>query len=915
MKFQRIRNFLLLMAPVALLWACSNKKDGTSYRIYHNMTAHYNGYFNADELVAKGVGTIEASYKEDYDKILPIFIYGDEEAAKASYPDMEKAITKCEKVIGKHTIKDDSNKGKKKPKFNKWIDENYMVVGRAYFYKRNYFKAADIFQYVNRKFKSPETTVSTNSWLARTYIFQEEFGKAIQALTRAENDAENEEVSDKLKAEYHLVYADVLLRQKKLEKAAEEMEKAIPLISKKKDRARPNFILAQIYQQLDRSSDALTKYETTIHSRPVYELEFHARINKALSYSRTGGTSGEIQKQLFKMLRDDKNVDYVDQIYYALGDIAWEEQRRTDAIDFYEKSISTNKNNPKQKAKAFLRLADLYFDERQYASAQQYYDSTLTTIDATHERFKIIQIRAESLTELVASLNAIALNDSLKLLCALSPQERNKKLEELSQQIAQEKEAQRLEDEKRKAEAIKNAAVSGITGTFWAYNETLKVKGKTNFIDYWGERPLKDDWRLQSRLANSFGPGEEAEGIAGVENADSLSTEIEDKYKAPTADQLKSQLPCDDPAKMNAMLKGAAEGYYNAGVIYKEKLDDVDNAVSTWEEFLANMDSSDFHPTTYYQLFRTWLAKETSKGYVKNPFCSTCNSKYWGDEIKSRYPGSDWAMLVDNPGYLDIQDMKNHLEDSTYQIAYSQYTNRNYEKSKSLCDSIISTEAQNHLLCKYKLLRAVCVGYSDAQYGVKENYQAELNAVVQSCGGTDEGKRAQELIAAINSSGSSSENNNEIRTDESTGNTIPLPSDSAQTIINENPPIIETSGPYKIDLKAEHYFALILPVKDSDINKTKTSVADFNTTFFNSAQLKVTNNLLDKDNHLVLVKSFKKMDEAVNYVSIFKIDKEKLSEINQAEYRSFLISKQNYITLFKNKDIDQYMDFYMQNYQ
>ncbi len=913
MKFRHSTQFLLTCAIVFLLWACSNKKDGTSYRVFHNMTAHYNGYFNADELVDKGVVKIEKSHKEDYDVILPVFVYGTEEIAKASYPDMEKAIAKCEKVINKHTIKDDSKKSKKRPEFNKWIDENYMVIGRAYFYKRNYAKAADVFQYVNRKFKKPETTVSTNSWLARTYVQQEEYGKAIQALTRAENDAEDKEVSEDLRAEYHLVFADVLLHQKKLEKAAEELERAIPLINKKRDRARPNFILAQIYQQLERSSDALVGYETTIHSRPVYELEFHARINKALAYSRTGGTSEQIQKELYKMLRDDKNLDYRDKIYYALGDIAWEEQRRTDAIDFYEKSILYNNDNPKQKAKAFLRLADLYFDERQYAAAQLYYDSTLTTIDATHERFEIVKLRAESLTELVANLNAIALNDSLSIICALTPKEREKKLQDLAEELARQKENERIEDE-RKAEAAKlEAQTSGITGTFWAYNEPLKEKGKANFTDYWGERPLKDDWRLQSRLAQSFGPGEEDENGGSTSTPeDSLGTAIDDKYKAPTAEELGADLPCDDPAKMQKIHADAAEGYYNAAVIYKEKLDDDDNAISTWEELLANMDSSDYHPTTYYQLFRTWLAKETSKGYVKNPFCESCNSKYWGDEIKNRYPGSDWAMLVDNPGYLDIQDMRNAQEDEAYQLAYTLYTNRNYPASKTFCDSIINTEPQNHLFCKYKLLRAVCIGYSDAPYGVKENYQNELNSIVTTCGATEEGKRAQELIKAINTSDTGSVIETEIKTDESTGTDDQVkPSEPDE---NENPVIVENDGPYKFDENGEHYFVIVIPVQGSDINKSKSAVADFNTTFYNSAQLKVTNNLLDKNSHLILVKSFKKMDEATNYVTAFKSDGEKLVDINAAEYRSFLISKQNYITLFKNKDIDQYMDFYMQYY-
>lgn len=910
MKIAFQLRLILFILALAGLWGCSNKKDGTAYRVYHNMTAHYNGYFNADELVTKGEKTLRTSHKDDYDKILPVFIYGTEEQAKATFPDMEKAIAKCEKVINKHTIKDDSKKNKKKPELNKWIDENYMVVGRAHFYKRNYYKAADIFQYVNRKFKKPEINVVTNSWLARTYIQQEEYSKAVQALVKAEGDAESEEVSDKLKAEYHLVFADALIHQKKLEKAAEELVKSIESTSKKRDRARPNYILAQIYQELRRSSDAITAYESVIRSHAPYELEFHARINKALSYSRTGGSSEQIQKELMKMLKDEKNFDYRDQIYYALGDIAWEEQRRSDAIYFYELSIRNNTTNERQKAKAFLRLADLYFDERQYSNAQKYYDSTLTTIQKEHERFEVVKARAESLTELVANLNAIELYDSLNVICALSPKEQEKKLAEIAKQLENQKEQERIDDERRAAQAAKATEQTGITGTFWCYNENLKTKGKANFDEEWGGRPLKDYWRLQSKLAESFEPGEETAGASTPGETDSTGTALNDKYKAPSADELKAQLPCEDSGKMDELKISAAEGYYNAGVVYKEKLDDDDNAISTWEELIANMDDSDYHPTTYYQLFRTWLAKETSKGYVKNPFCSSCNSKYWGDEIKSRYPGSDWAMLVDNPAFLDIQDMKNAKESEAYQEAYSMYASRNYGSAKTYCDSIISKEPENHLLCKYRLLRAVCVGYSDAMNGVKQNYQNELNQLVQTCGGTEEAKRADELLKAL-LKGDSSQNQEPDKTDESTGQTQANPQDSSLVVIT---PLAE-DGPYKYDANAEHYFAIILPVKNSDVNKVKTSVSDFNMLFFTSSQLKVTNNLLDKDNHLVLVKSFKKPEDSGNYIKAFQTDTDKLADINNAGYRTFLISKQNYIALFKNKDLEQYMDFYMRYYQ
>jgi tetratricopeptide (TPR) repeat protein len=895
--------YLLVLVTAALFFSCSTKRDSNAARMYHNTTAHFNGYFNAEEIIKKSVTKFKEEYKEDYDKLLPIFIYGEEEQAKAAYAEMEKAIEKCEKVINRHNIKDEGKKNKKRPKLNKWIDENYTVIGKAYFYKKSYFKASDVFTFINRKYKDPDSQVSSSTWLARTYLAQNEYGKAIQALVKAEDQTE---VSDKRKADFYQVWADVLIKQGKLPQAAEKLEKAIGFIGKKKDRARPHFILAQIYQQLNKSDEALTHYEMVVKSKPPYELEFYARINKALSYSRRGGSSDEIKKELFKMLNDDKNLNYKDQIYYALGDIALEEQQRPEALNYFEKSLQANVDNKRQKAKTFLRLADLYFDERQYINAQSYYDSTLISISPDHERYKIVKVRAESLTELVGYLNAIELEDSLSKICKLPSEQREKKLAAQVKKIEREKEAQRQKDI-ADAEKAQQNAVAGINGTFWIYNEALLKKGKSNFVDYWGERPLKDNWRLSSRLATSFGPGEESL----TEQPDTTQTKgeatAEDKYKVPTVEELKSSLPCDDPSKLKKLVDSAAEGYYNAGVIYKERLDDEDNATSSWEQLIRNLDESAFHPTAHYQLFRTYLNQESSPGYSVNPFCSNCTSQYWGDEIKSKYPGSDWARLVDNPTYFDAQEMKKAEENAAYEKVYAMYNNSAYQQAISACNEVISTQPDNQLLCKYRLLRATCVGYSEASYGVKENYLKELNEVVKNCPSGDEAKRAEELIKSANAGSASSSNNTPAPKEDK----AEIPSDSTKTDGTELP---STEGPFKLDLNAEHYFAMIVPVKGADVNKIKISIQDFNTASYASAMLKVNNNLLDKDNHLILVKSFKKIDEARDYMSTFTSDQTKLTEINAAGYVSVLISKTNYIALFKTKELDTYLQFYLANY-
>jgi mRNA-degrading endonuclease HigB of HigAB toxin-antitoxin module len=292
---------------------------------------------------------------------------------------------------------------------------------------------------------------------------------------------------------------------------------------------------------------------------------------------------------------------------------------------------------------------------------------------------------------------------------------------------------------------------------------------------------------------------------------------------------------------------------------------------------------------------------------VKDPFCESCNSKYWGDEIKSKYPGSDWAMLVDNPGYLDIQDMKKAKENEAYQIAYNYYTGRSYARAKTYCDSVITAEPLNHLLCKYKLLRAICVGYSDAPYGVKENYQNELNKLVQECGGTEEATRADQLLRVLTAG-------DEIDTSNPLKPTSSSPIDTLQSASANGDSLAFDNGPYIFDPGAEHYLAVIMPVSGSDINAAKAAVADFNLMYFNSSQLRVTNNLLDKDNHMLLVKSFKKPEDAKQYFDAFIGDTDKLATVNVDGNHVFLISKQNYIALFKGKDYMLYIDFFARYY-
>jgi tetratricopeptide (TPR) repeat protein len=888
-----IFRLLPVISVSLLLVACSTEKDGFVYRAYHNTTAHFNGHFNANESVKKGVAKIEAAHKEDYDELLPLFIYGTEETASAAYPEMEKAIEKSSRVIDRHTIKASAKKERKHPVLNKWIDENYMLIGIGHFYKKNFFKAEELFNYVYRKYDEQDVQLEALTWLARSYAERKEYGKVNATLNKAEITNKTDAA---LKAEYYMVWADSYIRQEEYKKAAEKLEEALRSIEKKRDLARPHFVLAQLYQRLNESTNALTHYEAVINSRAPYEMEFYARISKATAFSRTSGSSDQIRKELMKLLNDDKNLSYRDQIYYALAELELEEQHREEGIDYLKKSLEATENNQKQKAKAFLRLADLYFEEREYENAQTYYDSTYTNITDTHKRYKEIKARAQSLTELIGYLNTIAENDSLIKLCALEPAALEKALRKAQKKIEEEI-AERERKEAEALEAANDAAAGddGPQGTFWAYNTNLKKKGYENFVDYWGDRPLEDDWRRSRKTATAFTSEEEV--------FEEVSEQPEEKEtdEVPTIDELREGLPCGDEASLADMNNSTAEAHYNAGVLYKEKLDDNENAINIWQDLLALMDDSDFHPTTYYQLFRTYLNREQEEAY-SNPFCKTCNSQYWGNQIKQRYPGTEWARLVDNPEYLDYKELKESEESAAYELVYRSYADRNYPGVILECTRVIDTQPDNHLLCKYRLLRAVCVGFSDAVYAVKENYQRELNEVASQCGDAEEGARARELLAAF-SAGQSNTYREEPKIDESTAKETEAAKDSAAV-----------QSPYTFNESMEHYVALVFTVKDNDVNKVKADVADFNLTNYNSLALKVTNNLFDKEHHIVLVKTFKTIPEGTDYLNTMRGDTQSLQSFKASDFTTFLISKLNYITFFKQKNIDQYLEWYYLNY-
>ena len=171
---------------VVTIQGCTTKRDGRAYRWYHNTHARFNGFFTQKRRLAEADVKIKEAYEPNWDEILPLYLDTDEQTAQQVYPLMERAIEKCSKVVDKHTLVPSRRHRKyfKRPELNKWIDDNYTVIGKAYYMKEDYAMAEDIFLYLARTVDTNDAQAWAYSWLGRIYLKQVSSSKRRICLQR-----------------------------------------------------------------------------------------------------------------------------------------------------------------------------------------------------------------------------------------------------------------------------------------------------------------------------------------------------------------------------------------------------------------------------------------------------------------------------------------------------------------------------------------------------------------------------------------------------------------------------------------------------------------------------------------------------------------------------------------------------------
>ncbi len=887
----KISNSLSIALALVLASGCSTKKNTFVSRNYHNVTSYYNVYFNGMEAFKEGQKKIAGAHKDNFSLVLLPFLYSDKEAARASYSDMNKAIEKGSKCIRKHsiTVKPEKKEGKKERKdksfyekneYVNWIDEAYMLIGKSQLIKQDYYAAIETFSYVVRQFKDSDVKYEAYMWIARCYTEMGNFDKAndfVNMLT-----AEKAKIPVELEGPINITKADIFLRQRNYTDAIPFVEKAVELTKTKKDKRRYLYILAQLYQINEENKKAYITYGKVIDLNPEYDMVFNARINRAGIFNSSSGDSRSLQKELTKMLKDEKNFDYRDQIYYALGNIAFNESRDGDALNFYKLSAKVSTTNTNQKGVSFLAIADMYFAIPDYRNAQAYYDSSVTVLSRDYPDYNNIKRKSENLNELVSNMDVIHTQDSLQRIAKLPEPERNQIIDQQIAMVIEQEQKAKEEEAARKSDLAymeqQNRTQSNQTGSKWYfYNPTSLSMGQAEFKKKWGDRKLEDNWRRSNKSEMNW-EGTEADSEKEGESQEKvLSNKSREYYLV--------NIPLSDSA-MQVSQEKIEEAYFNLGTIYKEKFDDYPLSIQTFLDFVAKYPTSKYKLSSLYTIYKLYLLEKDYK-----------NADAYKETIIRDYPKSDYAKILSDPEYFkELERIAGQLN-FMYQATYRFFLNDSCRQVEDNYHYVDTAYPESPLIPKFALLSTLCQGKS----GDTLAFKAALNNFMKMFPDSEEKNYANDVLAAL-------DRKHELELKEK------KPEFGAEVAADMPVDSIDISM-YNYNERSSHYYMIVVANDKADANRVKFNLTNFNLDYFSYLDFDVSSVLLSANYTMIVVKKFKNMKMARNYLESVNIAGEVFEDIVSDAYREYLISDENFTKFYDDKNVSRYQKFFSRNYK
>ena len=710
MKLQNTFHYALgfvFLTIALILTGCSTQKNTAQSRWWHAFNAKYNTYYNGTLAYIDGSLEKETGNKDNYTEQIPLYTVSNKNSREIGKANFDRAIEKCEKAIHQHSIKrrPEWTKNRRKTakdiewlsrrEYNPFLWKAWMLMGRSQFYQGDFESAAATFSYMSRLYATqPAIYGKARAWLAKCYIEQNWNYDAEDVIRNMLRDS----IHWRAQKEWDYTFADYYIHTGNAEQAIPYLRKVISHEMRRKQKAREWYLMGQLQASIGNKKEAYKAFRHVIRLNPPYELAFNARI--AMTEVMAKDNAGKMISRLKRMAASDNNKEYQDQIYYAIGNIHLSRKDTLQAITAYEKGNQKSTRNGIEKGVLLLHLGDLYWTKENFSDARRCYGEAIGLLDKDRKDYQQLANRSKVLDELVPYTDAVQLQDSLQQLARMSEKERNAAIDRVIDALKKKEKEERNRKAEEEAESTlrqdggnfannnnfassnspqknnENSANTPANGQWYFYSPLTVSQGKAQFQKLWGKRDNVDNWQRINKtvVANAAGAeemtDEQRDSLAQAAEQEELLKQTSDSAvnDPHRREYYLAQIPFtpEQLAESNKLLE---DGLYHAGVIFKDKLDNLPLSRKSLLRLVDNHPDYAHLDDAYYHLYLLYSRErkpEMAQTYLQ--------------KLKAEYPESQWTTLLSDPYYAENAKRGVQIEDSLYTLTYQAFRDGEYDK-------------------------------------------------------------------------------------------------------------------------------------------------------------------------------------------------------------------------------------------
>ena len=689
-----------------ILTGCSTQKNTAQSRWWHAFNAKYNTYYNGTLAYIDGSLEKETGNKDNYTEQIPLYTVSNKNSREIGKANFDRAIEKCEKAIHQHSIKrrPEWTKNRRKTakdiewlsrrEYNPFLWKAWMLMGRSQFYQGDFESAAATFSYMSRLYATqPAIYGKARAWLAKCYIEQNWNYDAEDVIRNMLRDS----IHWRAQKEWDYTFADYYIHTGNAEQAIPYLRKVISHEMRRKQKAREWYLMGQLQASIGNKKEAYKAFRHVIRQNPPYELAFNARI--AMTEVMAKDNAGKMINRLKRMAASDNNKEYQDQIYYAIGNIHLSRKDTLQAITAYEKGNQKSTRNGIEKGVLLLHLGDLYWTKEKFSDARRCYGEAIGLLDKDRKDYQQLANRSKVLDELVPYTDAVQLQDSLQQLARMSEKERNDAIDRVIDALKKKEKEERNRKAEEEAESTlrqdggnfannnfannnspqknnENSANTSANGQWYFYSPLTVSQGKAQFQKLWGKRDNVDNWQRINKtvVANAAGAeemtDEQRDSLAQAAEQEELLKQTSDSAvnDPHRREYYLAQIPFtpEQLAESNKLLE---DGLYHAGVIFKDKLDNLPLSRKSLLRLVNNHPDYAHLDDAYYHLYLLYSRERKPE-----------MAQIYLQKLKAEYPESQWTTLLSDPYYAENAKRGVQIEDSLYTRTYQAFRDGEYDK-------------------------------------------------------------------------------------------------------------------------------------------------------------------------------------------------------------------------------------------